>query len=444
MFTNTRYFNPSFINTIEKDETYHGRWWLADNPNDKISGVLRLYKKGGIRLHLIGMFMDDSSESLGLHFADHDIILGELVPGNVPVTLIYCKERQRESPYIHNTAEAAVQRFKAEHLLFGHHVDKIESLKFTSFEFSTTYLVDWVNSRQIDIKFEGKNAVVSTLPKTNSIVKGEDYEIIITSWASTSLGGNYNSTQYTSVEVKLSQAIGVEVFKERFQNPILDLIQFGSSFLNSITFMNVKFNDLNDSHKLISTSEFDQISRETEPIKHYALFRLSDFEATWDTFIINWLKFHNKAQHIFRLYFDSMHIGFQFPVTKFLNIIQAIESYHSEREENEDINLRIRLNELFEESNGLFSKTVQNKETFITKCMDTRNYYTHYNVKKRIKAASGLELEALTNSLRLLLNFHLLVACQISKDKSKELITENYLFDYIMQLTDESNFWKKD
>jgi len=303
MFTKTRYFNPSFINTIEKDETYHGHWWLPNNPNDRVSGVLRLYKSGGIRLHLIGMFLNDTSEILGYHFADHDMILGELVPGNAPVTLISCKERQRESPYIHNSAKGAVQRFKAERLLFHHHINKIEELKFSSFEFSTTYLTEWVNSKQIDLKFEGRNTVVSTLPNTNLAVKGEGYEITITSWASTSLGGTHNSTQETSITVQLSDAITMELFIEQFQNPLLDLVQFGSSFLNSLTYMNVIPEGNKKPLKIISTCEFDKVTRETEPILHYALFRLSDLGDTWHTFMLNWLKFHVNSQHIFRLSF---------------------------------------------------------------------------------------------------------------------------------------------
>ena len=64
MFSITRYFDPCFVNTIEKDETYHGHWWLPEKPDNKVSGVLRLLKKGGIHLNLIGMFLNDASEIL--------------------------------------------------------------------------------------------------------------------------------------------------------------------------------------------------------------------------------------------------------------------------------------------------------------------------------------------------------------------------------------------
>ena len=134
MFTKTRYFNPSFINTIEKDETYHGHWWLPDRPDEPVSGVLYLRKEGGLRLHLIGMFPSDSSETLGHRFANHDIILGELLPGRQAVTLIDCKERQRQSPYLSNVADAAVQRFNAEYLVFSLHLKQAPDLKFSDFQ----------------------------------------------------------------------------------------------------------------------------------------------------------------------------------------------------------------------------------------------------------------------------------------------------------------------
>jgi hypothetical protein len=95
MFTKTRHFNFGFINSIDEDGTYHGHFWTPENQEDKIAGVLYLKKEGGLSLKLIGMFAQDSSEILGLHFADHLVILGQFVPGMGSVTLVNCQERER-------------------------------------------------------------------------------------------------------------------------------------------------------------------------------------------------------------------------------------------------------------------------------------------------------------------------------------------------------------
>jgi hypothetical protein len=479
MFTLTRHFNQSFVNTIDLDETYHGHWWLPSNPQNRISGVLYLKRKGGISLTLIGMFQDDASDSIGHNLVEHDIILGELVPGSGPVTLLCCKERQRESPYINNTSKGAVQRFIAGHFLFNYHASDIKSLKFSYFEFSTTYLVDWVDSKQLDFKFQGNSSIVTSLPNTNLVVHGKGYEIKITSWASTSMGGSYNSSQHSSVSIKLIEGITLGIFDERFKKPLLDLFQFGSSCLNSILFLNATPIEFDKTIKIISSVEFDRINRSIESIKHDALFRLSDFENTWQEFIINWLRFHQKSQYIFGLYFDSFYIGFQFPVSKFLNIIQAIESYHSERNDSQIIltekdkffekkkkalslvmkddkqlanwidtkfsyftTLRSRLKELIEEASPVLISVLDNNELFVSRVIDSRNYYTHYDTEKRIKAAHGTELEAITGLLRVLLGFNILLECGVSKEKCVELILRYNYYKAIQDIVAENRFWK--
>jgi hypothetical protein len=189
--------------------------------------------------------------------------------------------------------------------------------------------------------------------------------------------------------------------------------------------------------------------------------------------------FYTKSQHIFRLYFDSIHISFQFPVSKFLNIIQAIESYHTERDvtelisqkkqefqerkkeavkiikrENHELGdwtnaefkyitpLRLRLEELCNESNFIFNAFIPNKEYFIGKVMDSRNYYTHYDPKKKLKAASDIELEVMTGALRMLIGLNILVECGVSKEKLKKLILENAYFKVLKRSIEENNLWR--
>lgn len=137
MLTNSRNFNHSYLTTIEEDRTYHGIFWLPDHPENRVSGVLYLKKSDGVSLKLIGMFESDASIDLGLRLVEHQSILGELLPGSSIITLIGCKETERQSPYFHNTSKSATQRFIADGALFNTHLNSAEELKFSSFEFST-------------------------------------------------------------------------------------------------------------------------------------------------------------------------------------------------------------------------------------------------------------------------------------------------------------------
>lgn len=345
------------------------------------------------------------------------------MPGRQAVTLIDCKERQRQSPYLSNVADAAVQRFNAEYLVFSLHLKQAEDLKFSDFEFSTTYLGDWLNPQVF--------------------------------------------------------AITLEDFKERFETPLLHLVQFGTSCLNSMTFLKATPPGRDEAIKVISTTSFDLIERSSEPIFQYFLFNNSDIQKQFDSFVFNWFQFHRRSQHIFRLYFDSMNIGFQFGVSRFLNLIQAIESYHAEKAETPSITskkevfadnksqvlktvndrtladwlkkelsffpvLRSRLEELMGAAGDVMDPLVNDVDSFISKVIDSRNYYTHYDPKKKVKAAFGIELEALIYTLRNLLNYQILIECKLGEDVCKQLVTNSYQYKSTKKIIDENDFWKKE
>lgn len=478
MMKHAKHFNPSFITMIEEDVQYHGHWWLPSAPDDRVAGVLYLKRKGGIRLHLIGMFRSDETQEFGHRLTDHDVILGEFMPGHSVATIIGCHERERESPYISNTAKGSVQRFIAKHVLFGLHVSAFTDLVFSSFEFSTTYLSDWVHVRLLDFEMKGKSTVVTSLPNETLTIPGKGWELSITSYVNTSLGGNYNSTQNSSISVEVDTPISWNAFEENFQKPLLDLVQFGSLFLNSVTFQNIPHEG--NTLKMISTGRFEPITRAKDFGIHDSLFLLSDLGADGPTFIINWLDFYKTFKYIFDLYFDSAYIGFQFPVSKFLNVIQAIESYHAGRTETPFVKegknefkkkkqtvmeclqekfselsdwiktelsyftvLRTRLEDLVNEAEPVMVKLVDDQESFISRIMDSRNYYTHYDPRKRTKAAADIELTTMTEVLRLLLAFHVLIECGMKKDKVTELLAGRSYLRNLRGVIESHHLWMR-
>lgn len=477
MFTKTRYFNPAFINSIEKDRTYHGHWWLPADPANKVSGVLYLKKSGGVMLHLIGMFVADSSDILGYKFADHDTILGELLPGTQPITLINCKERQRQSPYLGNATDGAVQRFNAEFAIFGFHFNKAEDALFTSFEFSSTYLVDWLNPNLFDFTHEGGSLVLKALPTNSFKCSIGNVEILFSSSVVSSHSEDVNFSKNVSISVSFRQGMTINKFQDHYQTPLIDLIQFGTSCLNSITFLNATPIGSTDAVKIFNTNSFDRIER-SEIIYQYILFNYADIKNDFSSFLQSWFLFYEKSQHIFRLYFDSLNIGFQFSVSRFLNIVQAIESYHAEKNESQYIvqkkeeykknkalvvslleadstlsewakieltffpTLRVRLKELLEGASEVMQPVINNADSFVSKVIDSRNYYTHYDPKKKLKAAFGLELEVIVYVLRILLNHQILLECNLEKTKYQKLITKSELFQLTQKIVRENNFWK--
>jgi hypothetical protein len=158
-----------------------------------------------------------------------------------------------------------------------------------------------------------------------------------------------------------------EKFKEVMLKPLFDLIQFGSSHLNSLTSIRASYKKAPENCELICEDDFREIKKSKTPLHHTALFRLSDLADQHQKFIQNWLRVFNKIEHVFRLYFGSRHIGFQFPVSKFLNLIQALESYHADRNESEAVKQE---RERFIESKSKLKAFVPPEEVELVKWID--------------------------------------------------------------------------
>lgn len=64
---------------------------------------------------------------------------------------------------------------------------------------------------------------------------------------------------------------------------------------------------------------------------------------------------------------------------------------------------------------------IENKNTFIEKVVDTRNYQTHHDEDLKEHSASGKELYHLTQKLKILLEICLLTELGFSSDEIKGL-----------------------
>jgi hypothetical protein len=484
MFTQTRHLSTSFLSTIDNDEAYHGQWWLAMSPTEKIHGVLNLRVEGGVHLSLLGAF--SSSKDL-TDLKEHEVILGTLIPGGTPVTLVNCIEYQRKDSLNGGNNSQVVgrtQKFRAEYLIFNYHNPDRKLIKFRRFTFGTTYLVDFVRPQLIQSDLKSEHPVVTS--KENRHIEFEYLNAKIAICSAAQWGANEEHTEsiteYSWIEIKSNDDVSIEEFKERYQTPLLNLVQFGISYLNSITFFKVYQESNNeDARKVVLAENFKKINRSKERVLHDRLFGLDDMVKP-EALLKTWLQMHEQHRHIFDLYFSSIKIDRQFTISRFLSAAQALESYHFEKEQSGNFpsvaeaksnfknfrnsvlntvldeelkawlvkkllyntDLRHRLNDLLSAIDDIIKPIVSNKEIFISKVVCTRNYYTHYNPSLKRKSATGEELEALMYALRIVLNIHLMLECGIDFDKCHTLIERHYLYSSVLSAVKGKGYWKSD
>jgi len=168
------------------------------------------------------------------------------------------------------------------------------------------------------------------------------------------------------------------------------------------------------------------------------LFNYRDIKPNFETIIQKWFSQKDKIDPVTNLLFDSFYHRTRFNENSFLNIVQALETFHRRFRKNEilpkdehkkrvsDIiasvaadfkkwlqdrlnfsnepTLHHRLVELTNEvSNKTLTKIIKDKEQFIKDTKNSRNYYTHYDVSLEKKALRKTDLFLLTEKLRVLL-----------------------------------------
>ena len=195
------------------------------------------------------------------------------------------------------------------------------------------------------------------------------------------------------------------------------------------------------------------------------LFSLSDIANNNAQLLKNWFLKYELLEPILNLY-NFCIIYEKMPYeTVFLNIVQALETYHSRFICNKKEDYEKRVNDILKDVpeelkkshyEYLFDKTQQDKNInyiilksrlndlmlanfdivffnmsnkafpyeFVEKIVDTRHYYTHYSKSKEGKIFKGEELFFAINSLRIVLSYYLLIEIGFNKEFIDEKIKE--------------------
>ena len=175
-------------------------------------------------------------------------------------------------------------------------------------------------------------------------------------------------------------------------------------------------------------------------------------------YLKNWFNKATLLKPIYDLYFGTLYQQGMYTSNEFLNLVQALESYHRRVIKNNEISrithqkrvkiviektpdrykdwlkeklsnsnelsLRKRLEGLLEKYPEALDQYIRNKDTFIKKTIATRNYYTHFDKDKEQKIAKGKDLLILVVQLRILIQLCLLAELGFTAEERGSLISE--------------------
>jgi len=443
---------------------YKGVWFLPEKPEKQVAGTLRFSPNEGAILELIGSFKGIE----GMHgLADQEIILGYC---GKKVTLYKCIEVRSEI----KSEGVLSSTFYTNAAFLDIHFKKKEEVKFRKIAVNYSHLNEWVHITGFEIiqPNDRKGTTINyTLPDPIPIAEFERCKISIEVKA---IGPTIPPPQ-KELKIKEQTFITMESPEEKPFEEHMEMAHKIQNFLSLATMNPVRpqaFHGytpvyiVTKGDKIIypAIEAFFQLPFPAETPKtlmpNEMLFVFADIKEQAENVMQNWLQKQDKLKPVYDLYFSTMYNPHMYLENEFLNIVQAIESYHRRTMKNFDLpeeehkkrievilnttpeeykewleehleytnepRLRRRLNELLKQNSDLIGKAVKTQ-----KVIDTRNYLTHYDEKLKDKAATGQKLFRLTLKLKMLLEIAFLKELGLEKEGIKSLIERNIAYQRI-------------
>lgn len=421
---------------LSEEHIFKGYWWLPENPNNKVAGILTYTPGERMCLELLGGFENAKGEYIGLFDEDNKSI--PLIYGKdsnaKEITLVDC----RSSFSLNFSADFPVMRYSARMLVFDKHLgDFDERCEYTAY-IRFPELSQWAPPGAIEqiVSFdeEGKDIKSSTfiLPTLRgeegvifSVTCENDVQVSICrsiAYNSGELSLKPELEQYSYLEIK-KPGVGLsipEIFHElnKFQQ-----------FLSLVTKRNVQYEtiylkdpdiyqDFGYGQKIyyfpiyiltVQKAVFNPVKLNRDKF----LFRYEDMPDRISCMLVKWMSDSDNLQPIKNHLVDSLLYKPTVGSVDFLQVVQAIEGvwWRFREDEYRVVNnvpkrKKTTLTTIFQEILKALSdiSKVSSVNLDVEAVVDSRNYYSHFVDKsKKPKTLDGLQLYDLTRQLRTIL-----------------------------------------
>jgi hypothetical protein len=452
---------------MREEISYNGLWWLPEKPDDQITGTLTFNPENGSVLSLIGRFGDMLSimESL-----QPEIINGFTTTGK-KITLLKCYEVNRSGSF----PGMQTSIIHANLLFIGANYVRKEDIKFDKVCAKLKNLDEWLGISGLEIKYDFDNHSTSINYRLPDSIDFEINDNYMAKFNFTAKNPSMSIFNKKAVIEQSAQLI-IESKEQKLYdyNDFLNVIFTFQMFLTLATFeasypLEIEFYSPDvylefDSKKFpepITLYYASSIkSKNKDLIPWDMLFMYQDISTNFQTIIKLWYNSQDKLNSILGLFLNTFYNPRVFNENTFLNLAQALESYHRRFYKNNvldksDHKLRIdeiingvddkykewlktklsfsnepslfeRLTELLSEhTNTTISKMINVPEAFLKNIRDSRNYYTHFDKSTEGKASKGQDLYYLTEKMKVILTCCLLHATGFDKTLIEKLLSRN-------------------
>lgn len=405
-----------------KNEEHKGFWFLPDNIENKVPGILYFDKNKEIRLELIGGFETNVNGVLKniLNNKTVEIIHG-VTNKNEKISLLICNGQSN----LNFPSDFQTTNYFCQYFIKGKHLSDVHEHTFNRIQADLSCLYDWcpLGTIRNTIEFSEDKKVSKIMVSLNKkdywkkiVSLDSEYKLMIFG------DGNFIES-YDNSEYNFSQNTVLEIAQNKTQKSFADLLnkvglfkQFLSfatlspvSYIQLTLFDNSDFHEYENGEKTINpiTLYFTENKEIIKPNKsHLFLFNYKDIEVEFPSIIKKWYQTKGNLAPIRNHLIASVKPKKVFTSLDFLIIVQSLEGYHRRFIKKKIIvpkrqsELELRLNEIIK----LFSSVdkIKNNAINLTHVVKSRNYYSHFYYKDE-NVLDGNKLYYLTRQLRSLL-----------------------------------------
>lgn len=459
-----------------KDAEYSGVWLRPSNPDKQVGGTLAFSNDDGLRLNLTGSFKGLAEmASFGSHqITTYPIILG-VASGGKPVTLSDCQEVE----WNFSSGGLTTQEIVASSAYVGAHFRDPAEIRFRKADVEYSHLQDWAGISGFRLDYprneKGQRAFEVTYNYPEEVVATTTKGTVRTTFTfhqSGDLLGAVNLKQSVQLRIDAEKDLSLGEWLKEFVSPLQNLLSLGCGRPNAVTRLAVFATGqaIDGSEREVPIEvmyrpDYHEAGKPRRLLPPDMLFTLSDVSDDFGGIVERWLRVADELDSTCNLFFSVGYSPTMYFEQQFLNVVQAAETYHRRRLTNEVLPadehsarmdsilesvlsehkswlkeklryanepaLRQRLRDLMDVTASVMEPLVPDRNRFVQKVLDTRNYHVHYDVSVRRKAAeSGAELYYLTMVLSFLVQACLLRELGIDPDRRVELFNRNqqYLF----------------
>ena len=460
-------FTMQLSKPIEKS----GVFWLPEDTENRVPGILRISESGKVTLE-ISYSLNSSEGPSGFPLEGPENRNLNRVVGiidNNSITLDECFYKDRNTSLTGGVSTSIIYANRA---FIGVNYDEEEKISFSEIIFSIDSLDEWLSISGFRVESNWKengdleNASIHFSPPEEisfNLPDGIELKFIfLWSWNSTEV--RINQKAYISLKSKKLRPI--EYF--------LDLVSKLHNFLCFAIDKTVSLDSVTGYSSEITQEIWegkkDEIQiegyyrsvpySEIETEIHWSdmLFSYKEVADEFEEILTKWIENYEIYGPAFNLYFASVFSGQKYLEWKFLSLAQGIETLHRrnsqemEMPEEEfikikenvlevipdekqkwlavrlkhanELSLRKRIKQMIKPFKDLFGNG-RERDLFIRKVVDTRNYLTHYDSGLETEAASRKSLWKLCMKLEALFQLHFLRLIGMDIESIKSIANKN-------------------